>query len=248
MSLFERASTIRNSAPALAIAMQSPMTNTLSVTMRGKLSHQASYLDATSPEKDRNWMTEADLDSLLVTRAQAGELRAFDLLVRRYQGKVIAAISKLVRDRTECEDIAQEVFIRVYKNLTGFRGESSFYTWIYRISINTAKNFLVSNGRRIATSDVEIDVADQIADIASLRDRATPEREVLSQEISRTVLDSMAALPVDIRQALHLREIDGLSYEEIAEKMNCPIGTVRSRIFRAREAIDRKVRPLMEQT
>jgi RNA polymerase sigma-70 factor, ECF subfamily len=197
--------------------------------------------------EDKNWMTEADLDALLVNRAQSGDLRAFDLLVRRYQSKVQYAVSKLIRDRTECEDISQEVFIRVYKNLAGFRGESSFYTWIYRISINTAKNFLASNGRKIATSDVEIDIADQIADVASLRDRATPEREALSQEISQTVVEAMSALPVDIRQALQLREIDGLSYEEIAEKMQCPIGTVRSRIFRAREAIDRKVRPLMEQ-
>jgi RNA polymerase sigma-70 factor, ECF subfamily len=194
-----------------------------------------------------DWMTEADLDTLLVQRALAGEMKAFDLLVRRYQSKVIAAISRLVRDRTECEDIAQEVFLRVYKNLAGFRGESSFYTWIYRISLNTAKNFLASNGRKIATSELEVDIADQVQDASSLRDRATPEREFLREEISRAVVASMEALPPDIRQALSLREIDGLSYDEIAVRMNCPIGTVRSRIFRAREAIDKQIRPLLEQ-
>ncbi len=194
-----------------------------------------------------NWMTEADLDVLLVQRAQAGEMKAFDLLIRRYQSKVIAAIGRLVRDRTECEDIAQEVFLRVYKNLNGFRGESSFYTWIYRISLNTAKNFLSSNNRKISTSGLELDVADQIQDPASLRDRATPEREFLREEIQRAVVESMAALPPDIRQALHLRELEGLSYEEIAAQMDCPIGTVRSRIFRAREAVDKRIRPMLEQ-
>jgi RNA polymerase sigma-70 factor, ECF subfamily len=208
------------------------------------------YSARTNPQATPNgsdWMTEADLDTLLVQRALAGEMQAFDLLVRRYQSKVIAAISRLVRDRTECEDIAQEVFLRVYKNLAGFRGESSFYTWIYRISLNTAKNFLASNGRKIATSELEVDIADQVQDAASLRDRATPEREFLREEISRAVVASMEALPPDIRQALSLREIDGLSYDEIAVRMNCPIGTVRSRIFRAREAIDKQIRPLLEQ-
>jgi RNA polymerase sigma-70 factor, ECF subfamily len=199
---------------------------------------------ATTQGKD--WMTEADLDVLLVQRAQAGETRAFELLVKRYQPKVMAAIGRLVRDRTECEDIAQEVFLRVYKNLTGFRGDSSFYTWIYRISLNTAKNFLASNGRKVATSDLELDIADQVQDPATLRDRATPEREFLREEIQRAVVHSMAELPQDIRNALSLREIDGLSYDEIAVRMNCPIGTVRSRIFRAREAIDKQIRPLLE--
>jgi RNA polymerase sigma-70 factor, ECF subfamily len=226
--------------PPTSSSLQSPT----AASMRNS---PTAEVQQTLKDEDKNWMTEADLDALLVNRAQSGDLRAFDLLVRRYQSKVQYAIGKLVRDRTECEDIAQEVFIRVYKNLSGFRGDSSFYTWIYRISINTAKNFLASNGRKIATSDMEIDIADQIADVASLRDRATPEREALSQEISQTVVEAMAALPDDIRQALQLREIEGLSYEEIAEKMQCPIGTVRSRIFRAREAIDRKVRPLMER-
>ncbi len=193
-----------------------------------------------------SWMTEADLDSLLVQRVLQGEVKAFDLIVRRYQSKVIAAIAKLVKDRTECEDIAQEVFIRVYRSLATFRGESSFYTWIYRISLNTAKNFLSSNGRKVATSDVETEIADQVQDPAHLRERTTPEREYLTQEIQRTVVSAIGALPTEIRVALQLREIDGLSYEEIAEKMACPIGTVRSRIFRAREAIDAQIRPLMQ--
>ena len=208
----------------------------------------ASATDRLGLQQGTDWMTEADLDTLLVQRSLAGEMRAFDLLVRRYQPKVMAAISRLVRDRTECEDIAQEVFLRVYKNLAGFRGESSFYTWIFRISLNTAKNFLASNGRKVMTSDLEVELADQVQDMASLRDRSTPEREYLSDEISRTVVESMSALPDDIRQALTLREIDGLSYEEIAVKMGCPIGTVRSRIFRAREAIDKHVRPLLQQS
>jgi RNA polymerase sigma-70 factor, ECF subfamily len=236
MAFFERA------APVLFALANEPIGNLPKLKVPGTLA-QPNFASA----KDNDWMTEADLDSLLVSRAQAGEMRAFDLLVRRYQSKVIAAIARLVRDRTECEDIAQEVFIRVYKNLAGFRGESSFYTWIYRISLNTAKNFLASNGRKISTSDLEVDLADQVADPASLRDRATPEREFLREEISRAVMDSMGALPEDIRQAIALREIEGLSYEEIATRMQCPIGTVRSRIFRAREAIDARVRPLLEQ-
>ncbi len=192
-----------------------------------------------------NWMMDADVDDVLVKRVQAGEVRAFELLVRRYQSKVIAAVGRLVKDRTECEDLAQEVFIRAYRALPGFRGDSSFYTWIYRIALNTAKNFLSSGHRKLQFSDLETDIADQIQDPASLRDRATPEREMLRSEIERMVVDSVADLPPDIRTALTLREVDGLSYEEIAKVMDCPIGTVRSRIFRARDAVDKRVRPLL---
>jgi RNA polymerase sigma-70 factor, ECF subfamily len=191
-------------------------------------------------------MTEADVDTVLVGRVQAGEMRAFDILVRRYQSRVIAAIGRLVRDRHECEDIAQEVFMRAYRAINNFRGDSSFYTWLYRISLNTAKNHLSSRGRQVGTVELETEIADQMQDIANLRDRATPEREVLREEIERTVVNSVANLPPDIRMALSLREIDGLSYEEIAVRMNCPIGTVRSRIFRGREAVDKNVRPLMQ--
>jgi RNA polymerase sigma-70 factor, ECF subfamily len=192
-----------------------------------------------------NWMMDADVDDVLVKRVQAGEVRAFELLVRRYQSKVIAAVGRLVKDRTECEDLAQEVFMRAYRALPGFRGDSSFYTWIYRIALNTAKNFLSSGHRKLQFSDLETDIADQIQDPASLRDRATPEREMLRSEIERMVVDSVADLPPDIRTALTLREVDGLSYEEIAKVMDCPIGTVRSRIFRARDAVDKRVRPLL---
>ena len=192
-------------------------------------------------------MTEADLDALLVQRVQNGEAAAFELLVRRYQSKVVSIIGRLVRDRTECEDLAQETFMRVHRAIGQFRGESSFYTWIYRISLNIAKNYLASTNRRIAISDVETELADQFADAASLRDRATPEREFLREEIERTVVRSMQALPDDIRTALCLREIEGKTYEEIAQHMNCPVGTVRSRIFRGREAVDKQVRPLLEQ-
>lgn len=204
-----------------------------------------SSLAANSPQS-ADWMTEAEVDALLVKRVQAGELRAFDLLVRRYQRKVIGVVGRLVRDRTECEDIAQEVFLRVYRALANFRGDSSFYTWIYRIALNTAKNHLASSSRRLPTADIETEAAEQVQDPANLRDRATPEREALRAEIEHTVLASVADLPSDIRTALTLREVEGLSYEEIAEVMGCPIGTVRSRIFRGREAVDRRVRPLME--
>ncbi len=192
-------------------------------------------------------MTEADVDQILVERVQKGETRAFDLLVRRYQSRVMAAIGRLVRDRVECEDIAQEVFMRAYRAINQFRGDSSFYTWLYRISLNTAKNHLASLGRQVGTVELETEVADQMQDLAQLRDRATPEREVLREEIERTVVSSVAGLPDDIRTALTLREVEGLSYDEIAARMNCPIGTVRSRIFRGREAVDRQVRPLMQQ-
>jgi RNA polymerase sigma-70 factor, ECF subfamily len=195
-----------------------------------------------------DWVTEADVDELLVKRVQAGEKRAFELLVRRYQGKVIAAVGRLVKDRTECEDLAQEVFIRAYRAIGGFRGESSFYTWIFRIALNTAKNFLASRHRKLHFADMETEVADQVQDPASLRDRSTPEREMLRAEIERTVMGSVGDLPEDIRTALTLREVDGLSYEDIAKVMDCPIGTVRSRIFRARDAIDKRVRPLLLST
>jgi RNA polymerase sigma-70 factor, ECF subfamily len=238
-----------------AIAFQSPCLSVVrsakSEVLNGKdasansnYTFQAAVLPARSTAS-ADWMTDAEVDDLLVKRVQAGEQRAFELLVKRYQGKVIAAVGRLVKDRTECEDLAQEVFIRAYRAMAGFRGDSSFYTWIYRIALNTAKNFLSSGHRKLQLSDLETDIADQIQDPASLRDRATPEREMLRSEIERMVVDSVADLPPDIRTALTLREVDGLSYEEIAKVMDCPIGTVRSRIFRARDAVDKRVRPLL---
>ncbi|HNR92458.1 MAG TPA: RNA polymerase sigma factor RpoE [Dokdonella sp.] len=192
-------------------------------------------------------MGETELDQALVERVQAGDTRAFDLLVRKYQHKLVSVVTRYVSDWSEAQDVAQEAFIRAYRAIGAFRGDSAFYTWIYKIAINTAKNHLVSRGRRPPIGDITIDDAVQLDGASQLRDRATPERELLRQEIERTVADTVEALPEELRTAITLREVDGLSYEEIAEAMNCPIGTVRSRIFRAREAIDEKLRPLLSE-
>ena len=190
-------------------------------------------------------MGEQDLDDVLVKRVQAGERKAFDVLVRRYQHKVLGVISRYVSDWAEGQDVAQEAFVRAYRAIGNFRGESAFYTWLYKIATNTAKNWLVSQGRRPPTDDVQVDDAVHLDAAVKLKDSSTPERELLRQEIERTVFETVEALPEELRQAITLREVDGLSYEEISERMDCPIGTVRSRIFRAREAIDNRLRPLL---
>ena len=191
-------------------------------------------------------MGEQELDQALVERVQKGDKRAFDLLVRKYQHKVVGVISRYISDWSECQDVAQEAFIRAYRAIGAFRGDSQFYTWVYKIAINTAKNYLVSQGRRPPTDDIGVEDAVQLDGGARLKDRATPEHELLRQEIEQTVFATVEQLPEDLRTAITLCEVDGLSYEEIAEAMNCPIGTVRSRIFRARDAIDQKLRPLLE--
>lgn len=190
-------------------------------------------------------MGEQDSDQWLVERVQRGEKGAFDLLVRKYQHKVIGVISRYVQDWSECQDVAQEAFLRAYRAIGAFRGDSQFYTWVYKIAINTAKNWLVSQGRRPPTDDVAIEDAVQLDGGIRLRESATPERELLRQEIEQTVFATVEQLPEELRTAITLREVDGLSYEEIAEAMQCPIGTVRSRIFRAREAIDKRLSPLL---
>jgi RNA polymerase sigma-70 factor (ECF subfamily) len=190
-------------------------------------------------------MGEQDTDHALVERVQKGDKRAFDLLVRKYQHKVVGVISRYISDWSECQDVAQETFIRAYRAIAAFRGDSQFYTWIYKIATNTAKNYLVSQGRRPPTDDIAIDDAVLLDGGTRLKDGATPERELMRQEIEQTVFDAVEQLPEDLKIAITLREVDGLSYEEIAETMNCPIGTVRSRIFRARDAIDQKLRPLL---
>ncbi|HST26746.1 MAG TPA: RNA polymerase sigma factor RpoE [Rudaea sp.] len=190
-------------------------------------------------------MGDNESDLALVERVQKGEKRAFDLLVRKYQHKVIGVISRYVSDWSECQDVAQEAFMRAYRAMAAFRGDSQFYTWMYKIATNTAKNHLVSQGRRPPADDIGIDDAVQLDGGMRLKDRATPEHELMRQEIEQTVFDTVEQLPEDLKMAITLREVDGLSYEEIAEKMNCPIGTVRSRIFRARDAIDQKLRPLL---
>lgn len=190
-------------------------------------------------------MGEVETDRALVERVRKGDVRAFDLLVRKYRHKILGLISRYVHDWSECEDVAQEAFVRAWRALPAFRGESAFYTWMYKIAVNTAKNHLVAQGRRPPADDMDADTAVQIDAGARLRDEATPERELARQEIERTVAATVEALPEELRVAITLREVDGLSYEEIAERMGCPIGTVRSRIFRAREAIDIKLRPLL---
>ena len=192
-------------------------------------------------------MGESELDQALVERVQKGDKRAFDLLVRKYQHKIVSVVSRYVSDWSEAQDVAQEAFIRAYRAIGSFRGDSAFYTWIYKIAINTAKNQLVSKGRRPPIGDIAIDDAILLDGASQLRDRATPERELLRQEIEQTVFATVEELPEELRTAITLREVDGLSYEEISEAMNCPIGTVRSRIFRAREAIDAKLRPLLSE-
>ena len=192
-------------------------------------------------------MSERGIDQKLVARVQRGDKTAFDLLVRKYQHKVAKLVSRYVRDRREVEDVTQEALIKAYRAIGGFRGESAFYTWLYRIAVNTAKNYLESMGRRPPGSDVEVEGAELIESGDGLRDQATPERQMLTDEIASTVHRVIENLPADLRTAITLREIEGLSYEEIAQVMDCPIGTVRSRIFRAREAIDQELRPLLEK-
>jgi RNA polymerase sigma-70 factor (ECF subfamily) len=189
---------------------------------------------------------ENELDLELVKRVQRGDKTAFDLLVRKYQHRIGAVIGRFVSDHAEAQDIAQESFIRAYRAIGNFRGDSQFYTWLYRIAVNTAKNHLVAMKRRPPTSDVEAEDAEHFSGAGRMHDHDTPEHELLREEIAREVSETVAALPEELRQAITLREMDGLSYEEIAETMDCPIGTVRSRIFRAREAIDARLRPLME--
>ncbi|HNK04654.1 MAG TPA: RNA polymerase sigma factor RpoE, partial [Accumulibacter sp.] len=183
----------------------------------------------------------------LVERAQAGDGQAFEVLFAKYQRKVARLLSRYIRDQSEVEDVSQEAFIKAYRALPSFRGESAFYTWLYRISINTAKNYLVAQGRRAPTStEVDADDAESFDDAGQLRDINTPESLLQSRQIGETIDAAMAGLPEDLRRAIMLREIEGLSYEEIAEAMNCPIGTVRSRIFRAREVVAEKLRPLLD--
>ncbi|MBP9218045.1 MAG: RNA polymerase sigma factor RpoE [Sterolibacterium sp.] len=192
-------------------------------------------------------MSDREADQLLVERVQQGDQQAFGLLVSKYQRRLARLISRLVRDPAEVEDVAQEAFIKAYRALPGFRGESAFYTWLYRIGINTAKNYLAARGRRApTTTEFDTEEAETFDDGEQLRDQNTPERILMSKQIGATVNAAMEALPEDLRQAIVLREIDGLSYEEIAQVMACPIGTVRSRIFRAREAIAEKLRPLLD--
>jgi len=185
-----------------------------------------------------------DADQALVQRVQRGDSAAFDLLVRKYQHRIVGLIGRYVSDWSECQDVAQETFLRAYRALGNFRGDAQFYTWLHRIAVNTAKNHLVAGNRRPPGADIDVADAEQFDSAIRLRDNDTPERELMRQQMEQTVMRAVQALPDELREAISLREVDGLSYEEIAQRMDCPIGTVRSRIFRARDAIDEQLREL----
>jgi RNA polymerase sigma-70 factor (ECF subfamily) len=196
-------------------------------------------------EAERARMSEAQVDELLVERVQKGDKRAFDLLINKYQHRIISLVGRYVSDPAEAMDVSQEAFIKAYRAIDRFRGDSAFYTWLYRIAINTAKNWLVARKRRPPSTDIDATDAEQYDIDSRLKEQGTPENELLREEIKSTVFNAIADLPDDLRTAIMLRELEGMSYEDIAVTMDCPIGTVRSRIFRAREAIDEKLRPLM---
>jgi len=192
-------------------------------------------------------MGERSIDQALVERVQKGDKKAFDILVLKYQQRVMNILSRYVRDSSEVQDLAQETFIKAYRALATFRGDSAFYTWVYRIAINTAKNFIVAQGRRPPRDDIEASEAETCEGSGGLHEHASPERILLKDEIAEMVFGAIGELPDDLKMAITLREIEGLSYDEIAETMSCPIGTVRSRIFRAREAIDEQLKPLLDE-
>jgi RNA polymerase sigma-70 factor (ECF subfamily) len=189
---------------------------------------------------------EKAADQALVERVQRGDKKAFDVLVLKYQHKVANLISRYIRDQAEVLDVTQEAFIKAYRALPKFRGDSAFYTWLYRVAINTAKNHLAAQARRPPGDDIEAEMAEQMDAGGLLKEGDTPERLALQREIAETVQQAMDDLPTDLRTAITLRELEGLTYEEIAQAMDCPIGTVRSRIFRAREAIDARLKPLLD--
>lgn len=191
-------------------------------------------------------MPEDTPDNVLVERTQQGDQAAFGLLVEKYQHRLAKLVSRYIYDSAEVEDVCQEALIKAYRAIGNFRGESAFYTWLYRIAVNTAKNYLISQGRRPPKSDIDAEDAVQIEAGAAMRETGTPEANALTRELAETVTRAVDNLPEDLKMAITLREIEGLSYDEIAEVMACPIGTVRSRIFRARDAIDRELKPLLE--
>ena len=191
-------------------------------------------------------MGERSIDQALVEQVQRGDKQAFDILVLKYQNKIIQLVNRYVHDSDEARDVAQEAFIKAYRAIGRFRGDSAFYTWLYRIAINTAKNYLVASGRRPPRSDIDAQDAEQYEGASGLREYATPERLLLKDEIQTAIAEAIDDLPEDLRTAITLRELEGLSYEEIAQTMDCPIGTVRSRIFRARDAIDKRLKPLLD--
>lgn len=214
------------------------------------LSHRPAVTCRTDMQECRRGMAEVesthDLDLELVRRVQRGDSAAFDLLVRKHQHRIAGLIGRYVADWSEVQDVAQDTFLRAYRAIGSFRGDAQFYTWLHRIAVNTAKNHLVAHNRRPPTEDIDAEEAAQYESGIRLRDIDTPERELMRQQMEQTVMRAVEALPEELRTAISLREVEGLSYEEIAQRMDCPIGTVRSRIFRAREAIDAELQPLMD--
>lgn len=192
-------------------------------------------------------MNEQLTDQVLIERVQSGDKQAFNLLVLRYQNKVCNLISRYVSNSGDVADVAQETFIKAYRAVPNFRGESAFYTWLYRIAVNTAKNHIVAQSRRPPATDVDAEEAEYYESASALKEISNPENLALSKELKRVVFDAIQALPDDLKTAMTLRELDGLSYEEIAAVMDCPVGTVRSRIFRAREAVENKISPLLQR-
>lgn len=234
---------VKNTGPGKTPATE-PGANVAALATGADLSLHTVPVSEEQAERAR--MSEAQVDQLLVERVQKGDKHAFDLLISKYQHRIVNLVRRYVSDPDEALDVAQESFIKAYRALKNFRGDSAFYTWLYRIAINTAKNWLVAQKRRPPLSDIDAADAEQYDFDSRLKEKGTPENELLREEIKRTVFDSIAELPEDLRTAIMLREMEGMSYEEIATTMECPIGTVRSRIFRAREAIDSQLRPLIE--
>jgi len=231
---FEEGEQLRDINTPESVLLSNEIAQTVNATIEGL------------PEELRKAIQMREIDRQLVARAQRGDKRAFELLVEKYQRKLARLLSRFIRDPAEVEDVTQEAFIKAYRALPAFRGDSAFYTWLYRIGINTAKNYLMAMGRRAPTStEVEADEAEGFEEGEQLRDINTPESVLLSNEIAETVNSTIEKLPEELRTAIQLREIEGMSYEEIAKVMDCPIGTVRSRIFRAREAIAEQLRPLL---
>lgn len=186
-------------------------------------------------------------DQQLVERVQQGDKNAFNLLVMKYQNKVMSLIGRYVRNQADVQDVTQEAFIKAYRALANFRGDSAFYTWLYRVAVNTAKNHLTSQGRKAPGSDVDIEEAEYYEGSDALKEFASPERLLMKDQMSKVIFDTLDTLPEELKMAISLRELDGMSYEDIANIIDCPVGTVRSRIFRAREAIDKQLQPLLEK-
>ncbi len=193
-------------------------------------------------------MSGQNNDQIIIERVQRGDKQAYNLLVRKYQSKVLSLISRFVKNQADAADVAQEAFIKAYRALPNFRGESAFYTWLYRISVNTAKNYLAAQGRKAPANEVDAGEAEYYDGSDAMREFASPERLMLSGEIKKVIFDTLETLPGELKMALTLRELEGMSYEDIANIMECPVGTVRSRIFRAREAIDKELQPLLDES